>query len=81
MIDDRRYLVCPQRPGSPRVALEVCRICPKGRRCAAWRDYACPALFPGLDTLPPRAATRIPRTALAAKTTDTSQASLPMAGL
>ncbi len=44
----RRYIVCPRRPGSPRVAEAVCRACAKNRRCPAWRQFLCPPLFPNL---------------------------------
>lgn len=43
-----QYLTCPQRPGNPRVAQEVCRQCRRAARCQAWRDYRCPSLFAGL---------------------------------
>jgi hypothetical protein len=47
-----QYLTCPQRPGNPRVAQEVCRQCRRSGRCQAWRDYRCPSLFPGLNAAP-----------------------------
>ena len=43
------YLVCPRRPGRPRVALAICRACPKAAKCPAWRAWRMPALFPWLD--------------------------------
>ncbi|MFH1036343.1 MAG: hypothetical protein V1806_17740 [Pseudomonadota bacterium] len=80
MSDDRRYLVCPQRPGTPRVALEVCRICPKAKRCAAWRDFRCPSLFPGLQAQRPQPAVRVQgRPAAPAPAAD--QSTLPLAGV
>lgn len=47
-MNPRRYIVCPRRPGSPRVAEAVCRACAKNRRCPAWRLYVNPPLFPNL---------------------------------
>lgn len=79
MSGQHQYLVCSQRPGSPRVALEVCRICPKAKRCAAWRDFLCPPLFPGLDTQRTRTTNRLPRPAALVQATGAGQAWLPMA--
>ncbi len=79
MTGDLRYLACPQRPGNPRVALEVCHICPKTKRCQAWRDYRCPSLFPGLEAPRPRPASRHAKPP-GAQPRQAAQASLAISG-
>jgi len=49
----QRFLICPRRPGRPKMAVEVCRACGKNHLCPAWREYLVPPLFPGLRPDPP----------------------------
>ena len=85
MSQERQYLACPQRPGNPRVAWDVCQVCPKAKRCAAWREFNCPSLFPGqflgLEAQRPRSLGRAARPPAIAKTSAAQQPSLPLAGL
>ena len=80
MNTERQYLACPQRPGSPRVALDICRACLKAKRCAAWQEFRCPSLFPGLEAQRPRPASRAARSPVAAKACQAAQASLAITG-
>lgn len=77
MSSQHQYLVCSQRPGSPRVALEVCRLCPKARGCQAWREYRQPALL--VLPLPPARSAVLAR-GLVGRPAPRAQAS-PQAGL
>lgn len=79
MSNQHQYLVCSQRPGSPRVALEVCRICRKAKRCQAWRDYNYPGFFPGLAAPPPRSSRRPAGLSAAKPVPALAQAILPFA--
>jgi hypothetical protein len=60
--------------------LEVCRICPKTKRCAAWWEFRCPSLFPGLEAQRPRTASRAAKPPVPVKACQAAQASLGISG-
>lgn len=42
----RVYLPCPKRKGTPKVALDVCKVCRFNAKCMQFQIYRNPPLFP-----------------------------------